>query len=162
MFKCVQLEAPCRQCKRPTSETLRSSTASDWGRVLRVPTKVSFLDVEIRRSAEQDSFTVHAFWCSTTFSSRTSGVLEQRVSGTRYRTRWAKSNATSFPDLSPLEFYTSGRVRNLFMVQKKNDIRDLQQGIQDGFANICRTRGVFQQFRQSLFTPVTSHFEHVL
>jgi len=118
-FKSVHIEAPCRQCKRPTSETLRSSTASDWGRVLRVPTKVSFLVVEVRRSAEQDSFTAHAFWCSTTFSSCTSGVLEQRVSGTRYKKRWAKSSTFSFPDLNPLEFYLWERLESVYAAEEE-------------------------------------------
>jgi hypothetical protein len=50
----------------------------------------------------------------------------------------------------------------LFMLQKKNDFRDLQQGIQDGFVNIRRTRGIFERLRQSLSTPATSHFKHFL
>jgi len=45
---------------------------------------------------------------------------------------------------------------------KKNGFRDLQQGIEDGFVNIRKTCGFFQRLRQSLFTPATSHFEHVL
>jgi hypothetical protein len=82
--------------------------------VLQAPTKVSFLAVEIHRSAERDSFTVHACWCSTTlFCSYTSGVLEKRVSRTRCRTKWAKSSALFFPYLSPYSFYLWERLESL-------------------------------------------------
>jgi hypothetical protein len=48
------------------------------------------------------------------------------------------------------------------MLHKKNDFRDLQQGMQDGFVNIRRKRGIFQRLRQPLFTPATSHFKYFL
>jgi hypothetical protein len=80
---------------------------------------VSFLDAEIRRSAEQDTFTVHAFSCSTTFSFCTFGVPEQRVSGTRYRTRWAKSSAAYCPYLSPLQFYLWGRLEFVYAAEEE-------------------------------------------
>jgi len=54
-------------------------------------------------STDYDSFMVHVIWCSTTFSSCSLRILEQRVSGTLDRPRWTNSMVCSFPCLkSPI------------------------------------------------------------
>jgi hypothetical protein len=79
------------------------SIASDWGFWPRFPKKHFSRAVASRESADWDSFMAHARWCSITFSSCSSRILD-RVSGRMNRTRWTNSKACPFPWRKSLRF----------------------------------------------------------
>ena len=92
----VRLEFPCRHCRRQTSGTLISPTVSDWGYLPWFPTKWNILtellkDVDL----QTEIFMVHPWCWYTTFSSCSSGIPEQRVSGITNRT----DERTAWPTL---------------------------------------------------------------
>jgi hypothetical protein len=92
----------------------------------------------------------HVWWCSTTLSSCSSGVLEQRVSGTLGRTRWTNSMACPSLALSPLHFYLS-YLQSTVDAAAVSDVQDLQQWTKNGFEMIRTTTGIVQRVRRSLF-----------
>jgi hypothetical protein len=107
----------------------------------------------------------HVWWCSTTLSFWTSGILEQPVSGTIERTRWT----CSFPWFKSLRFLFGGEFRLYYLCHRSNEVLGLQQWIQNGFEIIRTTPGIFQLVRRSLFRRATScveapgrHVEHFL
>jgi hypothetical protein len=60
------------------------------------------------RSADWNLFMVHAWWCSTTFSSGSMRILERCVSETVDRTRWPNSMACPFPWFKSFSFLCLG------------------------------------------------------
>ena len=93
---------------------------------------------------------IHAWGCSDTFSSCSSGILEQHVSGTKDRTRWV----CSFPWFKSLRFLSLGCPKSNVMLQKPEKCRTCNNK-QNGFEIIGTTPGTFLQARQSLFGGAT-------
>jgi hypothetical protein len=68
------------------------------------------------RSADYSSFLVHAWWCSTTFSSPSLGILEH-VSRTMDQIRYTSNMACSFSWFKSLGYYLRDTESLLFMLQ---------------------------------------------
>jgi hypothetical protein len=86
--QCVHLDFPRRHYRIQTSGTLPQSPTSDWGCLPRYRIKRPSRTVSSCGFVDQYSFMIHPLWCSSTFYSCNSEILEQRVSGTMDRARW--------------------------------------------------------------------------
>ena len=95
-------------CRKQSFGILLSSTTSNWSCLAPFSMKSPSRAVARCGSADYDSIMVHAWWCSTIFSSCNSGILEQRVSGTMVITRWTNSMARSFRCFKTLRFLSLG------------------------------------------------------
>jgi hypothetical protein len=111
----VHLEFPCRHGRRETSGTV-SSTASDGGSLSLFRMKLPPRTVRKCGCAHSNSYMVHAWWCSTTFSSCISefGAID--------RTRWANIMACSFSRFMSLIIHLWG---NLMTTAYATEVRDV-------------------------------------
>jgi hypothetical protein len=73
-----------------------------------------------------------------TFSSCSSGILEQRVSGTVDRTRWTNSMACSFPRFKALRLSSLRTLQSTVCATEVGAVPDLQQRVQNGSETILR------------------------
>ena len=74
-----------------------------------------------------------ARWCFTTFSSCSSGILEQRVSGIMDGKMWTIAWPAPSHDLNSSDFYFCGYVNSTVFATEVSDVRDLQRRIQNRF-----------------------------
>ena len=94
---------------------------------------------------------VNERWCSTTFSSCISEILEQHVSETTDRTKLTNSMPSSFPWLNSLDFYLSLSIWGLLFALKKSvPSRTSHNKEKCGLQKIGTIPGIFQQFTRSL------------
>jgi len=88
------------------------------------PTELPSRAVAICRSADWDSVMVHAWWCSSTFSSRCLDILEERVSGTCVARGGPTAWPASSPDCNTLYFDLWGHLNSTVCGTDVSEVQD--------------------------------------
>jgi hypothetical protein len=107
----IHLEFPCRHSRRQPSGTLLSSATSDWHWLPLCPTKCPSI----------------AGWCSTTFSSFISEILEQHASRTMVGQHGPAAWPAYSPHLNPLDFYLWRHINSTAYATEVSGMQNLQQ-----------------------------------
>ena len=115
----LQLEFPCRHCRRQTSWTVFSSTTSDWGCLSWRPTKRPSRAAWRCRSADEDLrvFMVHFLF---TFQEFVRNVFPNGM-------RDQQHVLPNPPDLNPLYFYLRRHLKSTIYAKEVSDIQVLHQ-----------------------------------